>query len=107
MKVSDIFLKTSRGLSEIGTRTSTLSVQQRRVLILVNGENDAATLKELSLCDNIVKILDTLLRLGLIERVGVVQPMITPLVQARHNSCDKCKGFQVQYATALCLSRQD
>ena len=70
MKASDIFHKTSRGLSEIGTRISTLSVKQRRVLILVNGENDAATLKELPLCDNTVGILDTLLRLGLIERVG-------------------------------------
>jgi predicted transcriptional regulator len=40
------------------------------VLILVNGEKDAATLKELSLCDNIVEILDSLLRLGLIERIG-------------------------------------
>lgn len=70
MKASDIFHKTSRGLSEIGTRISTLSVKQRRVLILVNGENDAATLKELPLCDNIAGILDTLLRLSLIERVG-------------------------------------
>jgi len=70
MKASDIYHKTSRGLSEIGTRTGTLSVKQRRVLILVNGDNDAATLKELSLCGDIVVILDTLLRLGLIERVG-------------------------------------
>ncbi len=70
MKASDIFHKTSQGLSEIGTRSSTLSVKQRRVLILVNGENDTATLKELSLCDNIVEILDTLLRLGLIDRAG-------------------------------------
>lgn len=70
MKANDIFHKTSRGLSEIGSRTSKLSIKQRRVLILVNGEKDAATLKELSLCDNIVEILDSLLRLGLIERIG-------------------------------------
>jgi hypothetical protein len=46
MEASDIFHKTSRGLSEIGTRTSTLSVKQRRELILVNGENDADDLRQ-------------------------------------------------------------
>lgn len=70
MKASDIFQKTSSGLSEIGNRSNTLTVKQRRVLILVNGTNDTATLKQLSLCDDIVKILDTLLRRGFINRNG-------------------------------------
>lgn len=68
MKASDIFQKTSSGLSEIGNRSNTLTVRQRRVLILVNGENDTAALKQLSLCDDIVKILETLLRRGFIDR---------------------------------------
>ena len=67
MKASDIFQKTSIGLSEIGNRTDALTVQERRVLILVNGENNASTLKRLSLCDNIVEILETLLRQGFID----------------------------------------
>lgn len=68
MKASDIFQKTSSGLSEIGNRSNTLTVKQRRVLILVNGENDTAVLKQLSLCGDIVEILETLLRRGFIEQ---------------------------------------
>ena len=39
-------------------------------MILVNGENNAARLKELSLCENIVEILETLLSGGFIEHLG-------------------------------------
>ena len=70
MKASDIFQKTSSGLSEIGNRTDTLTVKQRRVLILVNGENNTATLQQLSLCDDIVGILEILLRRGFIDHDG-------------------------------------
>jgi hypothetical protein len=70
MKASDIFQKTAGGLSEIGNRSDALTVKQRRVLILVNGKNDISTLRKLSLCKDIVEILDTLLRQGFIDRVG-------------------------------------
>ena len=61
MKASEIFQKTAKGQAEVENRSKALSVKQRRVLILVNGENDAAKLKELSLCENIVEILQTLI----------------------------------------------
>lgn len=61
MKASEIFHKTAKGQAEVENRSNALSVKQRRVLILVNGENDAAKLKELSLCENIVEILQTLI----------------------------------------------
>lgn len=67
MKASDIFHKTARGQSEIETRTNALSLQQRRVLILINGVNDAATVRRLSLCDNIAEIIDTLVVQGYIN----------------------------------------
>jgi hypothetical protein len=70
MKASDIFQKTSSGLSEIGNRSDALTVKQRRVLILVNGKNDTSTLRKLSLCNDIIEILDTLLRRGFIDREG-------------------------------------
>ncbi len=70
MKASEIFRKTSKGTSEVESRTDALSVKERRVLILVNGENNAATLRDLSLCDNIVEILENLLSGGFIERLG-------------------------------------
>ncbi len=70
MKASEIFLKTAKGQSEVASRTNALSMKERRVLILVNGDNNAAKLKELSLCENIVEILETLLSGGFIEQQG-------------------------------------
>lgn len=70
MKASEIFRKTPKGQSEIETKTDALSMKERRVLILVNGENNAATLRELSLCENIVEILDNLVTQGFIEQSG-------------------------------------
>jgi len=48
MNPDDIFCKTARGQIEIKTRAQGLSMQHRRVLILVNGSNDVAELKRLS-----------------------------------------------------------
>ena len=59
--MSDIYHKTTKGQSEIESRAHGLSMQQRRVLILVNGSNDTAELKRMSLCENVVEILEMLL----------------------------------------------
>ena len=67
MEASKIFHKTTKGQSEIENKTKALSLKERRVLILVNGQNDAAKLSELSLCDNIEEILGTLITQGFIE----------------------------------------
>ncbi len=58
--MSDIYHKTTKGQSEIESRAHGLSMQRRRVLILVNGSNDTAELKRLSLCENVVEILEML-----------------------------------------------
>ncbi len=70
MKASDIFHKTAKGQLEIESKSNALTLKERRVLILVNGVNDAATLKEFSLCDNIIEILENLMAQGLIDRGG-------------------------------------
>lgn len=70
MQASEIFLKTPKGKSEIEVKTDALSMKERRVLILVNGENNAATLQRLSLCDNIDEILQNLLQLEFITATG-------------------------------------
>ncbi len=70
MKASDIFHKTAKGQSEIESKSNALTLKERRVLILVNGVNDAATLKEFSLCDNIIEILENLVTQGYIDRGG-------------------------------------
>ncbi len=67
MKSSDIFHKTAKGLSEIKFKSNALSMKQRRVLILVNGENTAATLRKNSLCDNIAEILESLMKHGFVD----------------------------------------
>ena len=41
MKASEIFRKTPKGQSEIETKSDALTMKERRVLILVNGENNA------------------------------------------------------------------
>lgn len=66
MQESEIYLKTPRGQSEIGTKTDALTMKERRVLILVNGENSVTTLERLSLCENINEILERLLELKFI-----------------------------------------
>lgn len=58
--MSDIYHKTAKGQSEIESRAHGLSMQQRRVLILVNGSNNIAELQRLSRCDNVAEILEML-----------------------------------------------
>ena len=67
MKTNGIFHKTSKGKAEITSRANGLSLQQRRVLILVNGAHDSAELARLSLCDNVDDILQTLAPGGFIN----------------------------------------
>lgn len=104
MKASEIFHKTAKGQAEVETRTNALSMKQRRVLILVNGENNAATLKQLSLCENIVEILETLLDGGFIQQdtatvtsTDVTQPLQETVsaieVSAREFMCNTLLTF--------------
>lgn len=51
-------------------------------MILVNGENDAARLKQLSVCDNIAEILATLLSGGFIEQQAEATPAKSPAASA-------------------------
>ena len=65
--------KTSSGQQEITANAAGLSMMERRVLILVNGENDFEKLAKLSLCDDIEAVVNRLLELELIE---VTEPTI-------------------------------
>ena len=67
MKADDQFIKTTKGQLEIETRSNGLSVQHRRVLILVNGSNSLTELEQLSLCDNTIEILESLIAEGFIK----------------------------------------
>lgn len=67
MKHDDIYDKTETGKQEINDNAAGLSMMERRVLILVNGENENDKLARLSLCDDLAGTIDRLLELGLIE----------------------------------------
>jgi hypothetical protein len=53
-------------------------MMERRVLILVNGENEVEKLAKLSLCDDIDATLDRLLELGLIQVAETTLVEIAP-----------------------------
>jgi len=76
MKHIDIYDKTETGKKEITDSAAGLSMMQRRVLILINGENEVEKLAKLSLCDDIDPTIDRLLELGLIE---VPEPTIVEI----------------------------
>lgn len=64
----EIFGKTAKGRSEMKLKSKDLSMRERRVLILVNGERAASLIKEQSMFDNIIEILERLEQQGYIGR---------------------------------------
>jgi len=66
----EIFQKTPKGRTEMETKSDALSMRERRVLILTNGERTAALIKEQSLFSNIIEILENLEQLGYIGRLS-------------------------------------
>jgi hypothetical protein len=74
MESNDIFIKTAQGKAEIESNDRALSMQERRLLILVNGEKDVTTLGKLSRCENYDEILTSLEEGKLIERLEVKSP---------------------------------
>ena len=69
MIAGEIFQKTPKGRSEMETKSDALSMRERRVLILTNGERTAELIKEQSLFSNIIEILENLEQLGYIGRL--------------------------------------
>ena len=59
--------KTSNGQQEVTANAAGLSMMERRVLILVNGENDVGRLAKLSMCDDIEDVVNRLVELEFIE----------------------------------------
>lgn len=64
----EIFQKTAKGQSEMKSRSGALSMRDRRVLILVNGERSARQIKDQALLENIIEILENLEKKGYIAR---------------------------------------
>lgn len=71
METNKVFAKTPLGQAEIDSNAQAMSMTERRILILVNGEKDVATLARHSLCEEASEILESLLDRGFIERVEI------------------------------------
>lgn len=67
MKAETLFNKTAKGQAEMESRSHGLSARQRRVLILVNGDNNVAELQRLVQFDDAIDIIGFLLTDGFIE----------------------------------------
>ncbi len=107
MNTSDMYDKTASGKTEIAENGAGLSMMERRVLILINGENDVAQLSKLSLCEDIGPTIDRLLELGLVETVESTVVDLTapaaeavaavddkdPLAEAREFMCNTLQTF--------------
>lgn len=59
--------KTSNGQQEVSANAAGLSMMERRVLILVNGQHDSDRLAKLSMCDDIDGVVNRLVELEFIE----------------------------------------
>ena len=68
MLAGEIFEKTAKGRSEMEINSKALSMRERRVLILVNGERSASLIKEQSMFNNVIEILERLEQQGYIGR---------------------------------------
>ena len=67
MEHDRIYQKTPLGTSEMKNQDSTLSVMERRILILINGNKDLKILEKQSLCKEVDPVIKTLIDLQLIE----------------------------------------
>jgi len=67
MELDSIYQKTPQGTSEMNNQGSTLSVMERRVLILINGKKDVQTLEKQSLCKEVDRVIKKLIDLQFIE----------------------------------------
>lgn len=70
MAAEDIYIKTDKGKNEIVHKSSGLSMQSRRVLIMVNGESPTAEIEKKALVDDIDSEIQKLVALDLIDLVS-------------------------------------
>ena len=88
MNTSTTYDKTTSGKLEVSDNAIGLSLMERRILILVNGEKDTASLQKLSLCDDLGPTIDRLLDLRLIEAVGSSEEVVEAEVTSEADTGD-------------------
>ena len=71
MEHDSIYKKTPLGVSEMNNRDSTLSVMERRVLIVIDGIKDIKSVEKLSISKEIDENIESLINLKFIEPMTV------------------------------------
>jgi len=67
MRADEVFQKTVSGRSEVNEKSAGLSMRERRVLILINGQRTLSQVQKMSLVETIDTVIDKLLSLNLVE----------------------------------------
>ncbi|MEM7209267.1 MAG: hypothetical protein AAF434_15700 [Pseudomonadota bacterium] len=67
MRADEVFQKTASGQYEVNEKSAGLSMRERRVLILLNGQRTLGQVQQMSLVETIEAVIDKLLDLDLIE----------------------------------------
>ena len=70
--MSEIFIKTQKGIEEIEKRASDMSLRVRRILILVDGKRSVEDIRALALVDDLNQTLAQL------EKAGYIEPIKQP-----------------------------
>lgn len=81
--MSKVFVKTQKGVEEIGKRTSEMSLRVRRILIMVDGNRSVDALRELALADDLDQTL------GLLEESAYIEPIRQPEAAAPASKADE------------------
>jgi hypothetical protein len=76
--MSDLFVKTPKGIEEVTQRSHGLDMKARRVLIMIDGNRDQAALAAMIAGDGIGEILDRLVADGFVERQRSAEPEPAP-----------------------------
>ena len=88
--------KTSNGQQEVSANSAGLSMMERRVLILVNGEHDVDRLAKLSMCEDIDGVVNRLVELEFIETADPTQVE----VENAASTTDEITQIEAQTITA-------
>ena len=70
MQAQDVFHKTAKGQLEIDQKAADLSMRERRVLILINGQRTAGQVRQMSMVENFSEVVDKLRAQGFIGIEG-------------------------------------
>ncbi len=105
MQDADVFVKTDAGRDEIKSRSRTLSMAERAILLMVDGQRDVAALRSIIAGSKApADTLDALLAQGLIAGAGGAMAEATPVSIAMPRSATMARPSSDAMATAASVA---